>query len=320
MTVGWRDTWPGVLRKSALRWSRPQHWRDRGRVLRGLSLPQLRRQPGTIWAIAMVKNEADILAAVIDHLFRQGVDRMLVVDNGSTDGTLDLVRALATQHPIDIGTDDEVGYFQSHKMSVLAAHARRAGADWVIPFDADEFWFAEGMTVAERLRAATGTRVEAQIRNLFPTPAHPRITDLDAPLRLDMRPHLLRKVAARTHPLLWIGMGNHTALRPGMSDGGLHILHAPWRSEEQLMRKLRQGARAYAGTGIDTLGGHWKSLGDADEQRLRNLWQGVLDAEADPALGWHPVGPFRTVNASLWRTWDPDGTIAQDLAPQRPTF
>ncbi|MGB4136468.1 MAG: glycosyltransferase family 2 protein [Microbacterium sp.] len=320
MTVGWRDTWPGVLRKTAVRWSQPKHWRDRGKVLRGLDLPTLRRQPGSIWGIAMVKNEADVLARTIEHLFAQGVDRMLVVDNGSDDHTPELLQELAHRHPIDIGTDAEVGYFQSHKMSALAEHARRAGADWVIPFDADEFWFAPDATVADFLRTSTGTRVEAELFNVFPTRAHPVLDGLGGEVRFDMRPHLLRKVAAQTHPLLWIGMGNHLALRPGDSSGGLRVVHLPWRSEEQLMRKLRQGAAAYRTTGIDTLGGHWKSLGEADDERLHALWQGLLDGRTDPALGWHPVGPFTEIDLSSWQSWDPERLIADGLDPQRPTF
>ena len=320
MVVGWRDTWPGVIRKSALRWSSASHWRARSLVARGLSLPELPQTPGSVWAIAMVKNEADIIEATVTHTFAQGVDQMLIVDNQSTDGTGDLLRGLAKQYPLHIGSDREIGYFQAHKMSALAAHVRRAGGRWVVPFDADEFWFAREMSVAEYLRNSSGTRVEADIYNVFPTRASPTLTGLASDLRLDLRPHLLRKVATRTHPLLWIGVGNHSALRPGTSDGGLRILHLPWRNRAQLKGKLRQGAEAYRATDIRELGGHWRSLGAHEETALDRLWDELLDGRADPSLGWRPVGPFTSVSPDTWKSWDPDHVVPDGLAVQKPTF
>ncbi|WP_336648649.1 glycosyltransferase family 2 protein [Microbacterium sp. MMO-10] len=257
----------------------------------------------------MVKNEADIISSVIEHNFAQGLDRLLIVDNGSTDGTLALLHDLARRFPIDIGTDSEVGYLQEHKMTALAAHVRRAGADWVVPFDADEFWFAPGTTVAEFIRATDGTQVEAQMFNIFPTEQKSAIADLSGPIRFDLHPHKLPKTAARSHPLLWVEAGNHGVVRPGLISGGLKIIHAPWRNEDQLIRKLRQGARAFAETDVAKTGRHqthWTSLGGAEEETLRNAWSRLLVGQPSPLLGWNPAGPFLSLDPAPWRTWDPD--------------
>lgn len=40
-----------------------------------------------IWGITMVKNEADIIEQTIRYLLNQGVEYILVADNGFTDGT-----------------------------------------------------------------------------------------------------------------------------------------------------------------------------------------------------------------------------------------
>lgn len=313
MVVGWRRTMPGTLRMAGARWSSTSHWRNRAKVARGLHLPDLPNTPGAVWGIAMVKNESDIVASVIEHTFAQGVDRVLIVDNGSNDGTLQLLRRLAKELPLYVGTDTEVGYFQEHKMTALATHARHAGADWILPFDADEYWFAPRTTVANFLRSMDGTQVEAEIYNIFPTNQVPNIVGLSGPVRFDLQPHKLVKTAARSHPLLWIEAGNHGIVRPGLIAGGLKIAHAPWRNEEQLIRKLQQGAHAFAATDVAKTGRHqthWTSLGKTDEKALTGAWNGLLAGRPSPMLGWNPVGPFLSLDLSVWPTWDPEGVVS----------
>ena len=318
MNGGWLDTLPGVAKKTLLRSIRPEHRRRARLVTRGLDLRSTPRTLG-VWAIAMVKNEADIIRATVTHTFEQGIDRMLIVDNGSTDGTRDLLADLSREFRISIGDDRETAYYQDHKMTALAAHARRHGADWVVPIDADEFWFAKDRSVGDHLRSlrATTTRASAILRNVFPIAGNEHPTSLrDGPLRLDLRPHVLPKVAARTHPLLWIGMGNHSALRPGWMHASLHIAHLPWRSFEQLARKVRQGAAAYAATDLDEhLGGHWRRQAERADAELRATWSELLEGRGPGDLGWRPSGQFRTVDLGRWRTWDPDG-IVPDLERQ----
>jgi hypothetical protein len=60
-----------------------------------------------------------------------------------------LGRARCRDSRVHVVTDREPAYFQAAKMTRLARAAARAGADWVVPFDADELWFAD-RGVAER--------------------------------------------------------------------------------------------------------------------------------------------------------------------------
>jgi glycosyltransferase involved in cell wall biosynthesis len=92
-------------------------------------------------AIATAKNEIDIVEAFVRHTLTYA-NRLVVLDNGSTDGTLTVLRALAAEGlPLAIVEDPSLGNYQSQRMTYLMkAHAvEKYGADWVLALDADEF-------------------------------------------------------------------------------------------------------------------------------------------------------------------------------------
>ena len=67
------------------------------------------------------------MEASIRHQFDQGIDAMIVADNGSTDGTLGVLDRLATELPLYVGHDSLAAYHQAAKMTYLATAAHRAG-------------------------------------------------------------------------------------------------------------------------------------------------------------------------------------------------
>ena len=54
--------------------------------------------PSKIYSLLLVKNEADIIRASLMSAI-QWSDKVIIIDNGSTDGTWEIVQELATLHP-----------------------------------------------------------------------------------------------------------------------------------------------------------------------------------------------------------------------------
>ena len=94
-----------------------------------------------VFGLMVVRDAADLIRVNLLHHLGLGLERMLVVDNGSADGTLERLERLSRQLPIDLRVDP--GPFRQEELTnLLVAEARRQGADWVVPIDVDEFFVA----------------------------------------------------------------------------------------------------------------------------------------------------------------------------------
>ena len=184
----------------------PQQWRDQYAAIRGIRIfntPSVHyRDPRTeVWGIAMVKDEIDILPSVIDHMFQQGVHRLLIADNLSHDGTREYIRERSTHDSrIIYAEDNYIPYVQSEKMTWLAHLAWRYGARWVIPFDADEFWYAPSDTLAKFLQTCQSSVIYAGFHHSVPVTENPSDV-INTELVMDTADSFPGKVAFRAHPL-----------------------------------------------------------------------------------------------------------------------
>lgn len=217
-------------------------------------------------AVSMVKDEADIIATTVRHMIGQ-VDHVIVADNLSTDGTSDILDSL----PITVIDDPVIAYDQSAKMTRLAGIAHDMGAEWIVPFDADEIWYSPQGRIADVL-AELPDDVKVAIAALWdhvPTGQDP---DADCPVQSmgwrNTERSQLHKVACRWTFDMQIQMGNHnvrytaTPGWPHVCDGYLEIRHFPYRTPQQFVSKARNGAAAYAASDMgEEHGGHWRAYG-----------------------------------------------------------
>ncbi len=137
-------------------------------------------------AITRILNEADIVEAFVRHTAAL-VDHHILLDNGSTDATLDILQALRAEGlSLEVHHNSAVAFAelaQNNFLFQLAAGDR--GADWVLPLDADEFVDARGQPGGLRaaLRAGTEAVWKTRVREYIPAPQDDRF-ELLLPARI----------------------------------------------------------------------------------------------------------------------------------------
>jgi glycosyltransferase involved in cell wall biosynthesis len=248
----------------------------------------------SVASIALVKDEADIIEFTLRRM-AQHVDWMIVADNGSTDETREILDELARTLPLTVLDDPDPAHYQSRKVTALAASAARMGADWVIAHDADEVWYSPFGQVADVLEELDAAIVAAPIYNHRATAKDP--ADPSPLMQMGWREQHrlpLHKVACRTVIPVHIAEGNHHAHYPAPTVyGDLVVRHFPYRSAEQFVRKVRNGAAALAATDLpEDIGKHWRDYGRLGDEQLgdvfrKHFW--TLDPATDPDLIFDPV-------------------------------
>ena len=167
----------------------------------------------------------------------------------------------------------------------------------MVPFDADEFWFGTaGGSLAATLRATDPdvTVLVADLHNVFPlsglTPGAPLV---DREFRLFLQPSPHQKVAFRPHPYAMLAMGNHDVARSGRRSTALTVLHLPWRSRNQVVRKATRGVAALdAGEFSPEVCHHWRTLAEGGEAGIDIAWQRILAGSEIVGLEWTPSDPM----------------------------
>jgi glycosyltransferase involved in cell wall biosynthesis len=223
-----------------------------------------------ISAIMMVRNEADIVRANVLHHLAVGIDHVLVVDNGSTDGTLGILEELATTSRVHV-VSRPGPFHQAETTTEFAREAFLRGARWVLPIDADEFWHVPGGRLRDVLDdAADAGALEVEVVNFVqrreqesldtralltmtrrvPTPvgSSGEASELVESGRISfVECRYPPKCISRASIALQIGQGNHSVTGtdgPLRKTAAIVCLHAPLRARAALaVQKVEQGRR-----------------------------------------------------------------------------
>lgn len=224
----------------------------------------------------VVRDEADIIEKNIKFHLEQGVNHFLVMDNASVDGTRDILEDLRRQNPITVIDEPGRDHSQSRWMTRLAKMAYEyLDADWVIPNDADEFWWNAGCPLQDAVRDQEKRETAVQLNckrynmisdfelegsqkwweHLVFRAVHPDPIPIDLAIDHDRKravPHfycdLPGKVLLRADGIKSISQGNHTAEYAAdhvARDCEIVIYHFPVRSVDQFISKSCNGGAAY---------------------------------------------------------------------------
>jgi len=244
-----------------------------------------------VYGISMVKNEADIILPTVLNMLNQ-VDHVIVADNLSTDSTRKKLETIESDR-LTIIDDLDPAYYQSKKMTALAMLAMEEDASWVVPFDADEFWYSSFGSIADILRETVPeiAVVSATLYDHVPTAVDP--VDDNPITRIGWRrvtPGPLPKVACRAKPSLVIEQGNHDATYDGIKvakrEGAIVIRHYPYRTAAQMAGKAVTGSAALSYTDLpESSGQHWRDyarlIGSIGEPGLEEVFMNYFWS-ADP--------------------------------------
>ena len=268
---------------------------------------EVARSSPRVFGLMVVRDAVDLVRVNALHHFEAGLERLLVIDNGSRDGTGELLRELALELPLEVESDP--GPFrQADLTNRLAFEARHAGADWVLPIDADEFFVAEAGLPAVVGGSDAGALAIEMVnfvqRHGVREPSPRGLLTMDHRARHTLpqgeaRYHVEsgewsivevawhRKLIVRLSEATWIGTGAHTLRRPaGRIEPTAEIvcLHAPLRARSAIADRVVHARRiAAAGAAPDT---GWQNRDlDRGEQEVERLWRANSNRDGRLVVG-----------------------------------
>ncbi len=197
----------------------------------------------------MVKDECDIIELFV-RINLRFVDRMYIIDNNSSDATVEIIEKLQSEEcPVTLWHDDSVDFQQSlTTISAVRRIADEYGPDWIIPLDADEFITENGRDLRSELENIPEKNCGLMEWRTF-VPLTCDYATLENPLWQNFRQRaietvLFDKVVIPAHlaQQTLLPMGNHflmTLEHKNVPSCKLSatLAHVPVRSPEQIVTK-----------------------------------------------------------------------------------
>jgi len=111
-----------------------------------------RREKNKLVMTLLVRDEKDIIQKNIEFHLSKGVDFIIATDNGSIDGTRDILLEYQKRGVLELIDEEEQNYAQAEWVNRMGKIAyEKYGADIIFHCDADEFWLPKSGNLKEEI-------------------------------------------------------------------------------------------------------------------------------------------------------------------------
>ncbi|GAA3757089.1 glycosyltransferase family 2 protein [Terriglobus aquaticus] len=234
--------------------------------------------PGPITMLLLVRDESDIIAENIQFHLGRGIQTFVVTDNGSTDGTRDILRDFEQSlgSSFLVLDDPELAHLQAQRVNRMIGLAReRFHPRWILSADADEFWFPASGSYASEFDGRANI-LDCYWHNFLPRPntAWQDFSDIGEMPGYHGR---MKKTLCLARGLLGMYAGNHEARTIPHVEArseNIRVYHYPVRSYQQFERKVIHGHRATVRAAEhQNVAWHWREYYQAwQEGRLPEMY------------------------------------------------
>ena len=206
-----------------------------------------------IHGLCVVKNEADVLQETLISAVHW-CDHIYVFDNGSNDGTWELVRELANQHAEIVPyKQDDVLFSSALRADIFDAFRSNAGPqDWWCRLDADEFYIDDPRIFLAKIPNRFQTVWSASLNYYFTDRdailyRQDPVKFLETPVRQRLRYYLNNwgelRFFRHSGDIVWTRTEDYGGFPPGMFVAPAYpvriwLKHYQYRSPEQIERRL----------------------------------------------------------------------------------
>jgi hypothetical protein len=242
----------------------------------------------------LVRDEAALVRENIDYHLARGVDFVVATDNGSIDGTREILAEYERKGVLALIDEPRHDFMQDAWTTRMAHLARdRYGADWVLSSDADEFWWTDGGDLrAECVHADVVVVPRVDLLPTYEQTLDPSYRFFQNTLRQgrkarSLRPETTPKVIFRTEGLVSVEAGNHDVSLPGArrrTSERARIYHFPYRTFAEFDRKVENGGASLRRNDAwpASWGKHWREWYRAREDgRLQDVFRTLVPSEAE---------------------------------------
>jgi hypothetical protein len=233
----------------------------------------------------LVRDEADIVEENIKFHLKHGVDFIIATDNGSIDGTRDILKKYERKgilHLIDEPSQDYSQAVWVNKMGKIAFE--EFGADFIFHCDADEFWHSKSGDLKKEINNSNCNILMIDVINVLPcydggNEKFPNDTKyavinsiISNNLEMDSKQNSL--YLFKYPPKVFLKkyydaiQGNHDIVQKNVkkcNSNDIVIYHYPLRSKEHFFTKVKNGGQSYKDNKnlSKSIGWHWRRWFDA---------------------------------------------------------